>query len=139
MIPAPSGGAVPCATCVKSRRRKSQCWSPAFRRAAPPRAPSHALHTFCYQLVKELTGFTPARIGSIVHCRSPKAKGVPKYFSCPTLQLPSPRGGERGDQRIRKPSGWVRDAIAAPRRGNLKWRDCRAAVLLTGAFHASVT
>ena len=34
----------------------------------------------CYQLVKELTGFTPVRIGSIVHYRGPKAKGVPKFL-----------------------------------------------------------
>ena len=63
-----------------------------FPGSFPPRAPTPSPPPhLCYQLVKELTGFPPARIGSIVHYRGPKAKGVRNFFGVPHPPARIPR------------------------------------------------
>jgi hypothetical protein len=61
--------------CFKFQISKSRLL-PSARTDSPPST------QLCYQLVKELTGFPPARFGSIVHYRGQKAKGVPEFFWC---------------------------------------------------------
>ena len=76
----PSGGLPSPISNLKSQISNPQ-FLPSARTISPPST------NLCYQLVKELTGFPPARIGSIVHYRAPKAKGVAKFFGVPNRRL----------------------------------------------------